>query len=227
MTFKSHPMNVSILHLKCENGVRSKNCFACYSHCYVAWRPLTTGIISSQCPSSRDAVFVTSHLRPLISACLNAVKKFCHNETYLQRIGEQMIGWISHKRSRWLPWRAWWHTLTFVTHEITWRPVYVAKLSPLLWQNWCHIPPKSTVMLSWKTKNMDSWYIDFQWNAILLTIENHVVNKRLYLQHLTLSYYIIELLSLNARIYQCSISQKLLKKAFKGTVFIMQPNKVE
>ena len=82
-------------------------------------------------------------------------------------------------------------------------------------------------MLSWKTKNMDSWYIDFQWNAILLTIENHVVNKRLYLQHLTLSYYIIELLSLYARTYQCSISQKLLKKAFKGTVFIMQPNKVE
>ena len=34
------------------------------SHCYVTWRPLTTGIVASQCPSSSDATLVTRHLIP-------------------------------------------------------------------------------------------------------------------------------------------------------------------
>ena len=38
--------------------------FSCYSHCYVTWCPLTTGIVASQWPSARDAVLVTRHLTP-------------------------------------------------------------------------------------------------------------------------------------------------------------------
>ena len=69
--FEFRPMNVSILHLKYNYCARSESRFACYSHCYVTWYPLTTGTVASQCPSARDAVLVTRYLAPIISACLN------------------------------------------------------------------------------------------------------------------------------------------------------------
>ena len=69
--FQSCPMNVSILHLKYQYLARSESRFACYSHCYVTWCPLTTGVVASQFPSSRDAVLVTCYLTPFISPCLN------------------------------------------------------------------------------------------------------------------------------------------------------------
>ena len=70
--FQFRPVNVSILHLKYEYRARSESRFACYSHCYVTWCPLTTGIVASQFPSSRDAVLVTRYLTPFISACLKS-----------------------------------------------------------------------------------------------------------------------------------------------------------
>ena len=69
--FQFRPVNVSILHLKYDYRARSESRFACYSHCYVTWYPLMTGIVASQCPSARDAVLVTRYLTPIISACLN------------------------------------------------------------------------------------------------------------------------------------------------------------
>ena len=70
--FQFRPVNVSILHLKDDYRARSESRFVCYSHCYVTWCPLTTGIVASQCPSARDAVLVTRYLTPFISACLNS-----------------------------------------------------------------------------------------------------------------------------------------------------------
>ena len=72
--FQFHPVNVSILHLKYEYRARSESRFPCHSHCYVTWCPLTTRIVASQFPSSRDAALVTRYLRPFISACLNSSK---------------------------------------------------------------------------------------------------------------------------------------------------------
>ena len=74
--FQFRPVNVSILHLKYEYRARSESRFACYPHCYVTWCPLTTGIVASQFPSSRDAALVTRYLTPFISACLNSLKRF-------------------------------------------------------------------------------------------------------------------------------------------------------
>ena len=68
MTFQFHPVNVRILHLKGENGSRSEGHFVFLPHCYVTWCTLMTGIVTSQCPSSRDAVLVMCYLTPLISA---------------------------------------------------------------------------------------------------------------------------------------------------------------
>ena len=74
--FQFRPVNVSILHLKYDCRARSESRFACYSHCYVTWYPLTTGIVASQCPSARDAVLVTRYLTPFISVCLNSFSRF-------------------------------------------------------------------------------------------------------------------------------------------------------
>ena len=70
------PVNVSILHLKDDYRARSESRFACYSHCYVTWCPLTTGIVASQCPSARGAVLVRRYLMHFISACLNSFLRF-------------------------------------------------------------------------------------------------------------------------------------------------------
>ena len=74
--FQFYPVNFSILHLNYEHRARSESRFACYSHCYVTWCPLTTGIVASQFPPSRDAALVTRYLRPFISASLNSLKRF-------------------------------------------------------------------------------------------------------------------------------------------------------
>ena len=39
--FQFRPMNASILYLKCQYRARSESRFACFSHCYVTWCPLT------------------------------------------------------------------------------------------------------------------------------------------------------------------------------------------
>ena len=62
VTFSISPVNVSILRSKYEFRARSESRFACYYHCYVTWCPLTTGIVASQYPSSRDAAIVTRYL---------------------------------------------------------------------------------------------------------------------------------------------------------------------
>ena len=46
ITFQFHPANVSILHLRYDYGAGSENRSAGYSHWYVTWSPLTTGIIA-------------------------------------------------------------------------------------------------------------------------------------------------------------------------------------
>ena len=49
--FQFHPVDVSISLLKGEARV----IFTWYSHCYVTWCPLRTGIVTSQYPLSRNA----------------------------------------------------------------------------------------------------------------------------------------------------------------------------
>ena len=72
--FQFHLVNVSILHSKYEHGAGSGGRFLCYSHCYVKWCPLPTGIVASQCLSARDAALLTRYLTPSISACLKPLK---------------------------------------------------------------------------------------------------------------------------------------------------------
>ena len=84
--FQFLPVNVSILHLKYDYRARSESRFACYTHCYVTWYPLTMGIVASQCPSARNAVLVTRYLIPIKSACLTSFLRIYCNKTYLQRI---------------------------------------------------------------------------------------------------------------------------------------------
>ena len=74
--FQFRPVNFSILYWKYDYRARSESRFACYSHCYVTWYPLTAGIVASQCPSARDAVLVTRYLTPFISECLNSFSRF-------------------------------------------------------------------------------------------------------------------------------------------------------
>ena len=74
--FPDHLVTISNIHLKHEYDARSKSRFACYLHCYVTWCPWTTGIVASQCPSSRGAALVTRYLIHLISACLNPLKNY-------------------------------------------------------------------------------------------------------------------------------------------------------
>ena len=83
-------MNGSIRNLNGENSPGSESLFVCYScRCaYPLWWPLTTRIVTFQRPSSRDAVLVTRYPTPLIPACLNPLKLFYHNKTYLQWICE-------------------------------------------------------------------------------------------------------------------------------------------
>ena len=78
--FQFRPVNVSILYLKDDYRARSESRFACYSHCYVTWCPLTTGIVASQCPSARDAVLETRYITPFISTCLNSFLRFLPQE---------------------------------------------------------------------------------------------------------------------------------------------------
>ena len=73
--FQFHFAIVSIFHFKFEYGAQNDISFACYSHCYVTWYPLSTGIVASQCLLSWDAAPVTSNLRPLISVGLNPLKR--------------------------------------------------------------------------------------------------------------------------------------------------------
>ena len=68
-----HSVEVSIFHLKGEYGPQRVSRVACFTRCYDTWNALTKGIVATWCPSSRDAVFVTRYLTPLISACLYAV----------------------------------------------------------------------------------------------------------------------------------------------------------
>ena len=97
--FSFQPLNVSILNLKGKYGTWSESRFTCSSFCYIMWCPLTTGIVASQFPSSRDAVLVMCFLKPLASTFLNVVKQFYHHQTFWQ--------WIC-KLNRQL-WCCFWH----------------------------------------------------------------------------------------------------------------------
>ena len=107
--FQFHLVNVSIRHLRYEYRARSESRFACCSHCYITWCPLTTGSVVSQCPSSKDVSPVNVASHPLISASSNPLKRippqwniFTMNlQTYLKvamLILTPMITGISHKR---------------------------------------------------------------------------------------------------------------------------------
>ena len=48
--FQFRLINASILHLKYEYGAWNEGHFMCYSHCYITWWYLMTGIVASQCP---------------------------------------------------------------------------------------------------------------------------------------------------------------------------------
>ena len=70
--FYFQPRSVGILHLKGRYSAGSESHSTCCSHCYIAWCPLTTGIVASLCLLSRDAECVMH--RPNRSRYLNAVK---------------------------------------------------------------------------------------------------------------------------------------------------------
>ena len=55
--------NNSILCSKGEYNDRDESHFACSSNYYVTWCPLTTAIVASQGPSSRDSEYVTNYSR--------------------------------------------------------------------------------------------------------------------------------------------------------------------
>ena len=127
----------------------------CYLESFRVFLPLLCHVVppyGRNCPpppfkgrSARDALPHTSRTpignvplsTCLISACSNEVKKkYYHNETYLQRICQlnyQLWCCFWHKLlvespingDQWLTWKVCWHALAFVTHEITWRPLYV------------------------------------------------------------------------------------------------------
>ena len=60
----SRPMPVCILFLKSKYVALIERHIACYSHCYVTWCSITTGIVASQYLSSRDAQLVKRYPRP-------------------------------------------------------------------------------------------------------------------------------------------------------------------
>ena len=123
MTFSISPENVIILHLKYKFCSRSERRFACYSHCYVTWCPLTTGIVTSQHPSSRDAALVTLYLTALISTCLNVLKIILPQQnvftslrtslTIVMLLLTPLISGINLKRCQWLAWSIWCHALSY------------------------------------------------------------------------------------------------------------------
>ena len=67
--------HVSILHVKGRYDAQSESHFRSSSHCYV-----TTGIVPSQYPSSRDAVLEMCYLTALLLVCLNVVKTILPQE---------------------------------------------------------------------------------------------------------------------------------------------------
>ena len=92
----------------------SESRFTRYSHCYITWCPITTGIVASQYPSSRHAVLARRCLTPSILACLNTVKatlpqqnKFTTNlRTWMKVVTlllTAIICGIFHKQCQWLP----------------------------------------------------------------------------------------------------------------------------
>ena len=90
--FQFHLMNVSILHLRYEYHARSKSRFAWYSRCHITWCPLTTEIVASQCPSTRDAVLMTRYLTSVISASLDTLKNNYNSIKHLYNESENIIG---------------------------------------------------------------------------------------------------------------------------------------
>ena len=55
--------------------LESYSFFMICSHCHLTWCPLTTEIVASQCPSSRDAVLMTPYIIPVILVCLKLVTR--------------------------------------------------------------------------------------------------------------------------------------------------------
>ena len=73
--FQFHLVNVNILHLHYEYGSTNESRFACCSHYYVTWCPLTTGIVASQCPSLGTATLVTRSLHTFNIGVFKSVKR--------------------------------------------------------------------------------------------------------------------------------------------------------
>ena len=103
--------------------------------CYITWYPLTTGIVTSQYLSSRDAVLMRRCLTPLgvfkyRKTTLPQIKHI-YNESENLNVScdiafDSKNDGIFHKQCQWLAWIVWWHALAFVTRKITWRRAYVA-----------------------------------------------------------------------------------------------------
>ena len=159
--------NVSILHLKGEYSVRAV--MRATPLFYVTWCPLNCrlrmAVVKGRC--ARDALTHTFNIVMFIFGKANytTIKHIYNGSTnwiescvwfciclepwsmkkllLVVLILTAMICGISHKRYSWLAWRVWWHTLSFVTHGITWQRVYVIKPTAM-GKKWCHFKPKST-----------------------------------------------------------------------------------
>ena len=104
--FQFRPVNVSILHLKYEYRARRESHFACYSHCYVTWCPLTIPVVKGRC--ARDALPHAFHIGvfKVVRSISAAIKHIYKNLQTLLKVVmlllTTMIAGISNKRCQWL-----------------------------------------------------------------------------------------------------------------------------
>ena len=168
---------------------------------------LTIPVVKGRC--ARDALLHAFHigLFKFVKMISTIVKILTKNlPTYLKVVMlllTAMIAGISNKRCQWLPLRVWWHAPTLVTHEISWHRAYVSWSSPLLRENWCNFPPKSTqscynmypntsvhlfrenVIFSWRRsvcQGKGRRYIYLKWSIhnMLIVLTGNILNENDY-----------------------------------------------
>ena len=132
------------------------NMVAFYSHCHVRWCPLMTGIVTSQCPSSRDAERVIRYLGSFVSGwsqstiiILPQSNMFSVNLRTALKVMLLILTSMGHrislKRCQWLAWQIQCAALAFVTQECTWLRASIA--SPI--ENFMPFPFKIHKAISW------------------------------------------------------------------------------
>ena len=113
MTFSISTHECQYSPRKDEYRARSESRSACYCHCYVTWRHLTTVLLSHNVPVVKGCCARDALPAPFISAPLNATKiSLAQQNIFTMTLRTwlivvmlfliPMIGGISHKRFQWL-----------------------------------------------------------------------------------------------------------------------------